>query len=137
MISVAQLIFSALTESGTGLFALIGTRAWLGHAPRAGAGKFTNTVKAVVFTPLPSGRSHASGAQHNVTVEFKSYGGSEDALDAEEVHRALWDRLQLISGTWSGRTIKGGTEALAGTLLSEPDTGYPVYTGQFTFQMEE
>ncbi len=137
MTSVAQAIFRVVTEAATALFSLVGTRVWVGHAPRGGAGKFTNTVAAIVFTPLPVGKSHASGGYHRSVVEFKCYGGSTDILDAETVYRALWDQLQLKSGTFTGSTIINCTEVLAGNPQTEPETEYPVYIGQFEFEIEE
>lgn len=124
-----QVVYEALTASGSDLHTLIGSRAYSPVAPHPSV--WANANPAIVYRPLAES-TNASGGLEFVEMQFRCYGGTGSYKDARTVYRALRDRLEHVGSRSlaSGRIeraflIWGRQEPL------EPETGWPCHTAVY------
>lgn len=88
MTNSKQVIWEFLTTTGTSLYTLVGTRVWSPSAPPS----WRNDTAAVIYDV--SETAHVSGATQEALLTANCYGGTLKHADADQVYRALYDRLQ-------------------------------------------
>lgn len=110
---------------GTTLAGLISTRVAKRWLPATGASKFTNEQAAIRI----SGQAQSSefdADQQSDNYVFMCYGGTDDADDAAEVGRAVFDRFQKAFGdVASGGIVR--SSLVSGSDTRDPDEGWPVH----------
>lgn len=87
MTDTKQVIWEFLTDGVTALTLLVDDRVWSPSAPP----EWLNTEAAVIYDVMES--AHASGAIQEAVITVNCYGGTTRHSDADEVYRALYDRL--------------------------------------------
>lgn len=121
------ILHSALTRPGTPMYARVGPRVWAQRPPSSSI--WDNDAPAVVFNIT---RDTSAGQGE---VRFRCYGGSGKDIDARNTHGALYASMhgtfhRCRHGTLVYCFYIGGTPDVV-----EPDTGYPVTIGNFTFHI--
>ena len=132
MIDTVQVIREWLEVSGTGLYALCGTRL---HCPMLPP-EYKNEAAAIMFHPEIE-TSHITATDvHQTIFVFRCFGGSSSYTTARSVYRALHDRLHGIANeaTASGTIIQAELiTAFQGG--ADPDTGWPSHVAKFWVRM--
>lgn len=125
MTSVDQIAYEVLTQTGTALYALVGTRVDFATAPDG----FQNSAARVVFRPEDGEAARWGSAYHERSYLFECYGGTNnDWVSAAAVYEALHDlwhdarNVAVASGV-----LMGGWEEQAGGPLVHPKTGHRYY----------
>ena len=99
MIDRTQILYEALTTASP-LATQIQNRAFSPVAPETWDG----TQKAIIYHQDSSG-SHITGSTNTSTFVFKCYGGDNTYTSSRTLFRLLYDRLQMITGTFAGGSI--------------------------------
>jgi len=102
MVDPTQIIWNYLTESGSTLYGLVGTRVW---SPRAPVG-WVNDSAAVIYEMITED-VHVTAGDCNCRVQFSCYGGDGENGNpdtARAVYKALYDKLHGVIGA----SVTGG-----------------------------
>lgn len=116
-------VVAHLSASGTSLYTLCGTRVYYGRLPS----NYENTQPALLITrrggiPNP----YIPVVQTDLII--KCYGGASSFAQAEQVYRALRDRLhgnENVNETTASGAIVTAEETGMGQPITDPDTGWP------------
>jgi hypothetical protein len=116
-------VVAHLSAAGSALYTLCGTRVYYGRLPSG----YENTQPALLIT-----RRGGQPDSYIGTVEtdliVKCFGGSSSFAQAEQVYRALRDRLHGNSNTnqsTASGTVVTARETGMGQPITDPETGWP------------
>jgi len=130
MIDRIQIIHEALTTASP-LATAIGSRAYSPIAHKS----WDASQKAIVYHQ-EAGTSHQTGATLTGTYIFKLYGGDDTYTSSRTLFGLLYDRLQMMTETFTSGTIISAKLESDLPLPIEADTKAKPYMARFSIQFE-
>jgi hypothetical protein len=124
-----EIVREFLIVSGTGLYALVGTR--ISNVPEMPKG-WDNTTAAIWFD-ASSGTAEPGAPAFEDLYTFHCYPGNNSLRDSRTVARALHDRLHqgMVTTASDGAIMLALNATGNGLTAREPDSGFPVTVNQY------
>lgn len=115
------ILYEWLTEAGSALYELVGSRVWCPVIPPCSV--WVNDSPGIVFR-RESESAHLTGASFTVMYQFRCFGGSKRYSDARNVYQKLFDRLHNARGVVTSGRLVLAVQVGALDAPPDPETGY-------------